>query len=244
MAPPTPEHALVAIVAAATTRELARQEPSAELRETLADMGLGLTIARAAAAPKLFQVVQTQGEATVVKLLVAMLAAFVHSVKVKTKPDAADILEMADTLAQTYTHESLKDILLALKQARTAGTKFYQDLDSSTVYRVIAEYFERKTAWLENRHLDQKATGASHQAETVKLLGNAAPRLLEAVAARIPEDHPAADTLRRRLSIAKGKHARGLITDEQFEQTKAEHRQMATRKDRKDWQGPAARRAS
>jgi hypothetical protein len=230
----------VAIVAAATTRELARAEPTAELRETLADMSVGLSIAKAAAAPKLFQVVRSQGEATVVKLLVAILAAFVHSVKVKTKPDAADILEMADTLAQTYTHESLKDLILALKQARTNGTKFYQDLDSSTVYRVIAEYFERKAAWLEDGHLDQKAQGVGQEAATVKLLGEAAPRMLEAVAARIPVDHPNAEALRRRLSIATQRHERGLISDEQFDQTKAEHRQMATRQDRKDWKTKAA----
>ena len=64
------------------------------------------------------------------------------------------------------------------------------------------------------------------------------------MAARIPEDHPNGEALRRRLSIATNRHARGLITDEQFEKARAEHRQMATRKDRKDWQRNPIRWAS
>ena len=201
----------------------------------LADISIGLTPAQALAAPKLFQLTHRLGEREVVKLLVVILRAFVDSLRVKEKPDAADLIELAGTLAQTYTHDSLKDIILALKEARTQGTNFFQALDVSTLYRLIAEYFDRKARYLEHRHLDQKATGASTEATTVQLLGQAAPRMLEHVAQQIPADHPNATALRQKLSITKAREARGLITPEQAAEQRAEARHVTRRKGRADW---------
>ena len=200
-APATPEAGLLALVTSASgIGELART-PNPEARALLAEVSVGLTLAQAAAAPKLFQLQRQLGDRALVGLLVLVLRAFVDSLRVPDKPDAADILELADTLAQTYTHDSLKDLILALKQARTNGTKFYQSLDTSTIYRLISEYFDRKASFLEHRHLDRKANGASTQAANVQLLGDAAPRMLENVAQQIPEDHPNAAALREKLTI-------------------------------------------
>ena len=215
-------------------RELA-STPNPEARALLAEVSVGLTVAQAVAAPKLFQLRHRLGETVLTKLLVVVLRAFMDSLRVPDKPDAADILELADTLAHTYTHDSLKDIILALKEARTNGTKFYQSLDVSTLYRLIQEYFTRKAAYLENRHLDQKATGASTQAADVQLLGDAAPRMLENVAQQIPADHPNAEALRRKLTITNQKARRGLITPQEAELQRAEVRQATERKPRPDW---------
>jgi hypothetical protein len=242
-APATPEHELLATVEVATTRELASREASSDVRLVLAELSVGLTLVTAAQAPKLYQLRHRLGESTVMKLLVVILRAFVDSVKVPTKPDAADLLEMADTLAQTYTHDSLKDIILALKEVRTHGTKFYHGcLDTATIYAGITDYFERKAAFLENQHYDQKAQGQSTEAVAVAALGEAAAQVLENVAARIPADHPNGESLRRRLSISKARKRRGLITPEQHEQAQAEHRKMATRQERKDWKPKTARK--
>src|SRR5690606_18370591 len=105
-----------------------------------------------------------------IKLLVVILRAFVDSVRVQDKPDAADILEIADTLAQTYTHDSLKDIILALKQARTSGTRFYNALDPAKIYEIIRDYFDHKARHLENSHLDQKAQQAGNEQHMVAQL--------------------------------------------------------------------------
>ena len=215
-------------------RELA-STPNPEARALLAEVSVGLTVAQAVAAPKLFQLRHRLGETVLTKLLVVVLRAFMDSLRVPDKPDAADILELADTLANMYTHDSLKDIILALKEARTNGTKFYQSLDVSTLYRLIAEYFTRKAAYLENRHLDQKANGVSTQAADVKLLGEASPRMLENVAQQIPADHPNAEGLRQKLTITKAREARGLITRQEAEQQRAEARQATERKPRLDW---------
>ena len=213
------------------------------MRLVLAELSVGLTLATAAQAPKLYQLNARLGEATVVKLLVVILRAFIDSVKVPTKPDAADILELADTLGQTYTHDSLKDLILALKDIRTSGTKFYHGcLDPATIYAGITDYFERKAAFLENQHYDQKAKGQSAQAVAVATLGDAAAQVLENVAARIPADHPNREALRRRLSISKARQKRGLISPEQHEHAKAQHRQMSTRQERQDWQPKTSRK--
>ena len=202
----------------------------------LADISIGLTPAQALAAPKLFQLTHRLGEREVVKLLVVILRAFVDSLRVKEKPDAADLIELAGTLAQTYSHDSLKDIILALKEARTQGTNFFQALDVSTLYRLFSEYFDRKARYLEHRHLDRKASGTSIEAAAVQLLGQAAPRMLENVAQQIPADHPNAESLRQKLTITNHKARRGLITPQVAEQQRAEVRQATERKPRKSWQ--------
>ncbi|MBC6606955.1 hypothetical protein H8B13_09010 [Hymenobacter sp. BT188] len=219
-----------------TVSELART-PNEEARTLVAELSIGLTPLVAAQAPKLFQLNRHLGQATVTKLLVVILRAFVDSVKVPSKPDAADIIEMADTLAQTYTHDSLKDIILALKYMRTQGTKFYQALDSSAIYRAITSYFYLKVATLENQHLDQRIQGYSRDVVMVACLGVETPQVLDNIAARIPLDHPNRESLRRRLSISKARKERGLISEAQHQHTQAEHRQMATRQERKDWKG-------
>ena len=230
----TPESHLLATAAAATTNALA-EASTAETRAMLADIGIGLTKAQALAAPKIFQLTHRIGEREVVKLIVIILRAFVDSLRVKEKPDAADLITLADDLARTYTHDSIKDIILALKEARMNGHNFFQSLDISTLYKLIADYFEKKARFLENRHLDQKANGASTQAADVKLLGDAAPRMLENVAQQIPDDHPNAEGLRQKLTITNAKARRGIITPEQAQQQRAEARQATQRKDRPDW---------
>jgi hypothetical protein len=187
----------------------------------LADLSVGLTKAQALAAPKIFQLQRQLGEQTVVKLLVTVLRAFVDSVRVPHKPDAADLLELADTLAQTYTHDSLKDVILALKEARTNGTNFYQALDASIIYRLISEYFNRKAHYLEQRHLDRKAEGPSAEAATVQALA-ATPAVATMVARRIDPAHPNAESLRRKLNLTKARLKRGTITPEQAEQQRQE----------------------
>ncbi|NVO84275.1 hypothetical protein HW556_05225 [Hymenobacter sp. P5252] len=221
-------------------RELAAT-PNPEARALLAELSIGLTLEQAAAAPKLFQLRRQLGETVLIKLLVVILRAFLDSLRVPDKPDAADILELADTLAHTYTHESVKDIILALKEARTRGSKFYQSLDPARLYALLAEYFERKTRYLETQHLDRKARAAGEATATLTQLQQAAPQLVAGIARRIPLDHPNAKHLRQRLTILTQKEKRGLLPPEQSAQ-QFQQLQLATpRKSRPDWQpNPAA----
>ncbi|SHM11885.1 hypothetical protein [Hymenobacter psychrotolerans] len=218
-----------------TTGKLA-STPNDSARLVLAELSVGLTVAQAAVAPKLFQLRYKYGEEVLVKLLVVILRAFVDSVRVADKPDAADILEMADTLAQTYTHDSVKDIILALKQARTTGTKFFNALDPATIYGVLNTYFEKKARYLENSHLDRKAQAISQEAVALHQLKQTAPALVQNVALTIPDSHPNAQHLRDKLTLIKQKYRRGLLTQQQAEQQRHEVQQAIHRHPRPDWQ--------
>ncbi|UOQ80990.1 hypothetical protein [Hymenobacter sp. 5414T-23] len=221
--------------APSTIRELAAT-PNPDARALLAELSVGLTVSQAAQAPKLFQLRKQVGEVVLIKLLVVILRAFVDSVRVQDKPDAADILEMADTLAHTYTHDSLKDIILALKQARTSGTRFYNALDPAKIYEIICNYFDHKARHLENSHLDQKAYTISQEAVTLHQLQQAAPALVQNVALMIPDTHPNAQHLRDKLTLIRQKLRRGLITQEQAGQQRHEVQQALQRHPRPDWQ--------
>lgn len=233
---------LALATAPSTIRELAAA-PNPEARALLAELSVGLTPQAAAQAPKLFQLrrrFQLQygpaGDAVVVKLLVIILRAFLDSLRVPDKPDAADILEMADTLAHTYTHDSLKDIILALKEARTRGSKFYQSLDQARIYALLAEYFDRKAHRLEQQHLDQKAQQASNEQHTVAQLQQAAPQLVAGIGRQIPDDHPNAEHLRQRLTIISQKQKRGLLSATEVEQLRQQTHAATHRNPRPDWQ--------
>ena len=209
----------------------------------LADMSLGLTREVAVSAPKIFQLKRTVGERVVIKLLVAVLRAFVDSIRAEHKPDGADLMEAAEHFALTYTHDSIKDIMLALKEARTGGTlkTYYSTLDVAAIYEIIRTYFDQKALYLESAHLDRKAVGAGTESEQVKLLGTAAPKMLENVAQQIPAGHPNAGSIRQKLSLIKARLKRGLLDPEQAEQQRTDARNATHRKDRPDWQpGPEA----
>ena len=208
---------------------------SEKARMLLAEMSVGLTKAQALAAPKLFQVKQTVGEKTTLKLLAVIVKAFCDSVRVPNRPDAADIIEVADVLMNTYTHDSIKDLLLAFKDARTSGKAFFQVLDQPTLFAIVNDYFEAKAAFLVNEHRDRLARGSSANAETMQALGADTRQLLRSVADRIPASAPDRDQLRRRLSLTKAREARGLITPTQAEQQRATFRAARVPHNRLDW---------
>jgi hypothetical protein len=201
----------------------------------LSDMSVGLTRPAAATAPKIFRLNVTLGPEVVVKLLVVILRSFVDSLKVADKPDAADLIDLADDLARVYTHDSLKDIILALKEARLGGYRFYNAVDTTKLAGIITDYFERKADWLENENQDQKHATASANAT----LGQQATALVEHFSLRIPEEHPAGEQLRRKLTITKGKAQRGLITPEEAEHQRQEVRRVLGN-GRRDYSSPKA----
>ncbi|TFZ65731.1 hypothetical protein E4631_15520 [Hymenobacter sp. UV11] len=202
-------------------------------------MSMGLTRHQAAAAPKVFQLKHRLGEATVIKLLVVVLKCFCDSVRVPDKLSAAELIETAEVLAATYTHDSIKDIMLALKEARVGGYKFYQSVDAGKVFDIVSSYFEKKVDWLNSQHLDTKArsTSAEHSAVAQLVAAGAA---VGGIGQRLDPTHPNHDSLRRKLTITNGKARRGLITPEQAEQQRQQVQQANQRKARTDWQPHAA----
>lgn len=201
----------------------------------LTDISLGLTRPKAAAAPKMFQLNRTQGPQVVIKLLVVVLKSFVDSIRVPDKMSPAELIETAEVLAATYTHDSLKDIILALKEARLGGYKFYQSVDAGKIFEIVAAYFERKADWLQSQHLDQKARSTSQDFSAVAQLVAAGAKVLD-VGRSLDPAHPNHESLRRKLTITNQREKRGLITAEQAEAQRNEVQAANQRKNRLNWQ--------
>jgi hypothetical protein len=204
-------------------------------RMILAEMSVGLTKAQALDAPKIFQVKKKLGERSTLKLLAVIIKSFCDSIRVPNRPDAADIIEVADVLMNTYTHDSVKDIILAFKEARTSGKAFFQVLDQSVLFGIINDYFNAKAKFLHNAHRDRIAQGASASNETMQALGDSNRKLLHSIVDRIPADAPDRDRIRRRLSLVKAREARGLITSAQAEQQRTTFRNARAPNTRADW---------
>jgi hypothetical protein len=224
------------MLANVTPRALASTETSIDNKLLLVEASLGLTQATAAEQPKLCRIRYAEGEVHLLKSVIFVLRHFVDSVKVPVKLDGAEIIELAESICRKYTHESLEDIMLALKEARNGKTIFYNKLDQSDVLRALDKYFERKSIWLEHQHRDQKSRATSIEHNAAVLLGQVVPDLCQQMTLRIDPTHPNSESLRRKLSITKAKEQRGLMTPEEAEQSRADVAAANQRKPRTDWQ--------
>ncbi|WP_195809278.1 hypothetical protein [Hymenobacter polaris] len=200
----------------------------------VADLSTGLTRPQAAAAPKLFQLNRRLGEAVVVKLLVIVLKCFCDAVRVPDKPTPAELIEAAEVLATTYPYDSIKDIVLALKEARLSGHNFYQSLDTGKIFGLVATYFEKKADWLHTQHLDQKARSTSRDQNAVAHLA-AAAAAVHSIGQRLDPQHPNHESLRRKLTITNQKAKRGLLTEQQAAEQRRQVQQANQRKPRLNW---------
>jgi hypothetical protein len=58
------------------------------------------------------------------KLICFILKAFADSLKVKNSLTTPEIYETANLIVEKYTHESVKDLLLAFKMVKLQGKSF------------------------------------------------------------------------------------------------------------------------
>jgi hypothetical protein len=84
--------------------------------------------------------------------------------------DTIDIVECAELLEERYSHDSVKDIILALKNAKLKGTKFYNAIDVSVIMAICSEYFDEKAKWLESRHEQTKLKYSDSNNETMTIM--------------------------------------------------------------------------
>jgi hypothetical protein len=118
-------------------------------------IGKDLTVIKAAEAPKVFQLKRELGEENLLKLVCIVIKTFCVSVKASKTMDTIDIIECAEDLIATYTHDSVKDFILALKNARKRGLELYNCIDHSKIMGIIASYMEEKAAAIESEHHDR-----------------------------------------------------------------------------------------
>ena len=107
--------------------------------------------------PKIFRLKKTIGQETLVKLMCVIIKSFCDSIKATRTMDAVEILECSEMILEKYTHDSVKDILLALKRAKEKGMSFYNVVNIPVIFTIITEYMEKKSEWVETRQADEKS---------------------------------------------------------------------------------------
>jgi hypothetical protein len=146
---------MIQLLTQSTPSDLADSEKNFQVRKMLSEMSVGLTLEKAVSAPKIFAIKKKFGEETLVKILVVIVHNFIHSLKVKEKMDAIEVVDCARTLSEKYTHDSIKDIILALKEAKQNGKIFYNSVSEQVIYQIIDEFMNKKAEYLENEHNDR-----------------------------------------------------------------------------------------
>ena len=107
---------------------------------------------------KLFQLKSSLGEATIFKSICALLKVFSDAAKVNKPLSSSEIILCADWIIKKYTHESIADFALALKDGIFGGHKFYGSVTMADVRAVVEEYFESKADKLTQHHEKLKNT--------------------------------------------------------------------------------------
>ena len=150
-----------------------------------------------------------------------VLRVTVDSFAVSKKPSEFQLMTLAHDLVAKYTCESLEDFILAFKETRTSGVKTYNMLDTSKLYGFFDNYLNERAKFLENRHFDLKAQGASQDAAVAKAIADV-PQIATMIKGRLDPKHINHQTLRSKLTIIKGREEHSLITPEQAAAQRAE----------------------
>ena len=116
------------------------------------------TLALSHVAPKVFQIKNASGVENTHKLVCFLVANFESSLNVKDRMTSMQIYEAGQLIIERYTHESLQDFIMAFKEAKVSGRKFYNRLTISDIFQIITEYLEKKSFFLEetNRAADKQ----------------------------------------------------------------------------------------
>lgn len=105
---------------------------------------------------KLFQLKNSIGEANIFKSICALLKMFSDAAKVNKPLSSAEIIMCTDFIVKKYTHESIADFALALKEGIFGGQKFYGSVTIADVKETVEKYFETKAEKLRELHENTK----------------------------------------------------------------------------------------
>ena len=101
---------------------------------------------------KLFQLKNSIGQANIFKSVCALLKMFSDATKVNKPLSSSEIILCTDWIIKKYTHESIADFALALKDGIFGGHKFYGSVTMADVKEVVEKYFDLKAEKLREIH--------------------------------------------------------------------------------------------
>ena len=119
---------------------------------------------------KLFQLKSSIGEAIIFKSICALLKMFSDVTKVGKPLSSSEIILCTDWIIKKYTHESIADFALALKDGIFGGHKFYGSVTMADVKEVMEKYFDLKAGKLTQLHEKLKNTDTNTGNTIIKSL--------------------------------------------------------------------------
>jgi hypothetical protein len=155
------------------------------------DLARKTTPETALSSPKVFQVVKNLGESELRKIVAYVLKHFNDSANLANPMNALQIIETANAFIDTYSRDSVDDLILCLKNAKAGKYgPIYNRLDQSVILGFYARYQEEKAQYLESKHLSQKAAEASDVLGIFKHLPEETrKRLMEKPMESLPVEH-------------------------------------------------------
>lgn len=145
----SPEAALVVAIERTSRTALMNETPEAT-RELLAEIRRDVSLEAIYKSPCIAQMKQRVSETTIFKLVCFIICDFQLSMKFdKAKVlTNSEIIDLADWFLTTYTHDTIKDLILALKESRT-GRQWFGRVSMSDMLQVIEKHFEKKADYIE-----------------------------------------------------------------------------------------------
>lgn len=126
---------------------------------TIAMSIMHLTHETSLVAPKIYQ----QDARMVNGALCSLIRMFNVAMRVQKGMFEFEVLLLAKSISEKYTHDSVEDVALAFKEAFTSGWRpcEFNTLRSGEVMELIDAYFERKALRLEQAHKDLRDSNKS-----------------------------------------------------------------------------------
>lgn len=146
----SPEAALVVAIERTSRTSLMNDTPEAT-RELLAEIRRDVSLEAIYQSPCIAQMKQRVSEVTIFKLVCFIICDFQLSMKfekVKILTNS-EIIDLADWFLTTYTHDTIKDLILALKESRT-GRQWFGRVSMADMLQVIEKHFEKKAKFIED----------------------------------------------------------------------------------------------
>ncbi|MCX6217687.1 hypothetical protein [Spirosoma sp.] len=115
-----------------------------------------LTIDKAATSATVRQVIAYQGEETTTKVVCAILKLFNDGLNVSNQMSNRQLLETAMIWMETYPHDTVKDLILCLKNVKAGKYgkegQIFNRIDGAVIANFFNRYLEDKAEWGEQQN--------------------------------------------------------------------------------------------
>lgn len=145
-----------------TAIQLIRGDAGIEWKYDLMEIQKTANMSIAISTPnKIFIAKAKYGDEMVEKLCCAVFIQFIESLKMKEKPEAIEVFELANLFLEKYPSESITDLILCLKMVKMGnlGT-VYARFDIQVFFEFFQKYLDLKYREVENYQLKLKTDSA------------------------------------------------------------------------------------